>query len=99
MPEVGIGFYPDVGGSYFLSHLQGELGTYLGVTGIQLRAADALHARLADWCLPSEQFEEFDRCLDNLNWTTPPTSRCVPCLAPWPATGLPALNCVLCNRP
>ncbi|ASD11725.1 enoyl-CoA hydratase/isomerase family protein [Pseudomonas aeruginosa] len=71
MPEVGIGFYPDVGGSYFLSHLLGELGTYLGVTGIQLRAADALHARLADWCLPSEQFEEFDRCLDNLNWTTP----------------------------
>ena len=43
MPEVGIGYFPDVGGSYFLSRLPGELGTYMGVTGLQIRAADALH--------------------------------------------------------
>ena len=42
MPEVGIGFFPDVGGSYFLPRLPGELGLYLGVTGVQVRAADAL---------------------------------------------------------
>ncbi|HLD68705.1 MAG TPA: enoyl-CoA hydratase/isomerase family protein [Pseudomonas sp.] len=72
MPEVGIGFFPDVGGSYFLPRLPGELGIYLGVTGLQVRAADALYARLADWCLPSEQLAELDRCLDNLSWTTHP---------------------------
>ncbi|UVE19425.1 enoyl-CoA hydratase/isomerase family protein [Pseudomonas sp. LS44] len=72
MPETGIGYFPDVGGSYFLSRLSGQLGTYLGITGMQIRAADALYTRLADWCLPSELFAEFDRCLDHLSWTTHP---------------------------
>lgn len=72
MPEVGIGYFPDVGGSYFLPRLPGELGLYLGVTGTQVRAADALYARLADWCLPSEQFAEFDRCLDCMTWSGHP---------------------------
>jgi enoyl-CoA hydratase/carnithine racemase len=48
MPEVGIGLFPDVGGSYFLSRLRGELGAYLALTGTQIRAADALYAGLAD---------------------------------------------------
>ncbi|MDP2243782.1 enoyl-CoA hydratase/isomerase family protein [Pseudomonas sp.] len=72
MPEVGIGFYPDVAGSYFLPRLPGELGIYLGVSGIQVRAADALYARLADWCIASEQITELDRCLDNMSWTSHP---------------------------
>ncbi|MOA03413.1 3-hydroxyisobutyryl-CoA hydrolase [compost metagenome] len=72
MPETAIGYFPDVGASYFLSRLPGELGTYLGVTGVQIRAADALYAGLADWCLPSEQIAELDRCLDNLSWTVHP---------------------------
>jgi len=72
MPEVAIGYFPDVGGSYFLSRLPGELGIYLGVTGTQIRAADALYTELADWCLSSEQIPELDRCLDNLSWNTHP---------------------------
>jgi enoyl-CoA hydratase/carnithine racemase len=72
MPEVGIGFFPDVGGSYFLPRLPGELGTYLGITGCQVRAADALYANLADYCLPSERLAELDACLDYLNWTSAP---------------------------
>ena len=72
MPEVGIGFFPDVGGSYFLPRLPGELGIYLGVTGCQIRAADALYANLADYCLPSEQLAELDTALDHLNWTRAP---------------------------
>jgi enoyl-CoA hydratase/carnithine racemase len=72
MPEVGIGFFPDVGGSYFLPRLPGELGIYLGVTGCQIRAADALYANLADYCLPSEQLAELDAALDQLNWTGAP---------------------------
>ncbi|MCL6691337.1 enoyl-CoA hydratase/isomerase family protein [Pseudomonas sp. R3.Fl] len=72
MPETGIGYFPDVGGSYFLPRLPGELGLYLGITGIQIRAADALYARLADWCLPSAQISEFDRRLDQIIWVHPP---------------------------
>ncbi|MNZ46567.1 putative enoyl-CoA hydratase echA8 [compost metagenome] len=72
MPEVGIGYIPDVGASYFLPRLPGELGIYLGVTGTQVRTADALYAGLADWCLPSDQLPELDRCLENLVWNTHP---------------------------
>jgi enoyl-CoA hydratase/carnithine racemase len=52
MPEVAIGFFPDVGASYFLSRLAGSLGPYLALTGVQIRAADALYAGLADVYLP-----------------------------------------------
>ena len=48
MPEVGIGMFPDVGSSYFLSRLPGSLGPYLALTGAQIRGADAVYARLAD---------------------------------------------------
>ena len=72
MPEVGIGFFPDVGGSYFLPRLPGELGIYLGVTGCQVRAADALYANLADYCLSSERLAELDAALDDVSWTRAP---------------------------
>jgi enoyl-CoA hydratase/carnithine racemase len=42
MPECGIGLFPDVGGSRFLSKLPGELGTYLGLTGAQLKGTASL---------------------------------------------------------
>ena len=48
VPEVNIGLFPDVGGSYFLSRAPGALGYYLGVTGVTINAADALYAGLAD---------------------------------------------------
>lgn len=47
MPETGIGFFPDVGGSYFLPHLPGAIGMYLGLTGARLKAADTLHVGVA----------------------------------------------------
>jgi len=72
MPETAIGFFPDVGASYFLSRLPGELGLYLGVTGVQIRAADALYAQLADCCIASEQLAELDRCLDSMSWNVRP---------------------------
>ena len=68
MPEVGIGFFPDVGGSYFLSRLAGELGTYLAVTGNMLNTADALYTSLADFFVKAEQLAELDRCLDQMSW-------------------------------
>lgn len=54
MPEVGIGFFPDVGASFFLSRLPGALGAYLGLTGAQMRAADAVYSGLADCYLPPD---------------------------------------------
>ncbi|MFJ3487245.1 enoyl-CoA hydratase/isomerase family protein [Pseudomonas sp. NPDC090202] len=72
MPEVAIGYFPDVGGSYFLPRVPGELGIYLGVTGVQIKAADALYCGLADWHLPSTQLPELDRQLDSLKWSLTP---------------------------
>lgn len=48
MPEVSLGFFPDVGGTWLLSRAPGELGTYFGLTGLTMNGADALACRLAD---------------------------------------------------
>lgn len=55
MPEVGIGLFPDVGGGHFLSRATGKTGTYLGVTGAIIGAADAIYADLADVFVPSSE--------------------------------------------
>ncbi|WP_110207265.1 enoyl-CoA hydratase/isomerase family protein [Nocardioides daejeonensis] len=47
MPETKIGFFPDVGGSYFLPRLPGHIGSYLGLTGARIDAADALAIGMA----------------------------------------------------
>ncbi|MBX3569652.1 MAG: enoyl-CoA hydratase/isomerase family protein [Rhizobiaceae bacterium] len=47
MPEVGIGFFTDVGATYLLPRLKGSFGMYLGLTGARIRAGDALHVGLA----------------------------------------------------
>lgn len=56
MPEVGLGFFPDVGGTWLLSHSPGELGTYFGLTGQTMNGPDAIHARFADAVVPSAQW-------------------------------------------
>jgi enoyl-CoA hydratase len=53
MPEVGLGFFPDVGGTWLLSRSPGEIGTYFGLTGQTMNGADAIHARFADAVVPS----------------------------------------------
>src|SRR3954452_7674347 len=47
MPEVGIGFFPDVGATWLLPRLPGEVGTYLALTGERIRVADAIATGLA----------------------------------------------------
>ncbi|RST87367.1 enoyl-CoA hydratase/isomerase family protein [Aquibium carbonis] len=47
MPEVGIGFFPDVGGSFFLPRLKGSFGAYLALTGNRIRWGDALWSGIA----------------------------------------------------
>lgn len=48
MPETGIGFFPDVGGTWILSRSEGETGTYIGLTGKSIPATDAIYAGFAD---------------------------------------------------
>ncbi len=55
MPEVGLGFFPDVGGTWLLSHAPGEVGTYFGLTGQTMNGPDAIFARFADAVVPSNK--------------------------------------------
>src|SRR5262249_11928023 len=56
MPEVGIGFFPDVGATFFLPRLPAALGTYCALTGERLDAGHAVAARVAPHRLPSAGF-------------------------------------------
>lgn len=68
MPETGIGLFPDVGASHFLSRLPGALGTYLGLTGAEIRAADALALKLADVYLPPDAIAGLEDALATMQW-------------------------------
>lgn len=58
MPEVGIGFFPDVGASYALPRLRGAVGAWLAVTGARIRRADALELGLATHAVRADCEEE-----------------------------------------
>lgn len=55
MPETGIGYYPDIGGAWFLPRLPGETGTFAGLTGARLKAADALALGVVTHYVPTEK--------------------------------------------
>jgi enoyl-CoA hydratase len=55
MPEVGLGFFPDVGGTWLLSRSPGEIGTYFGLTGQTMNGPDAVYARFSDAVVPSNK--------------------------------------------
>jgi enoyl-CoA hydratase len=77
MPQVGIGFFPDVGGTYFLSRLENQIGLYLALTGRAIGPADAYRLRLISHFIPSAHFHvikdalsdnhPIDRLLDGLH--------------------------------
>jgi enoyl-CoA hydratase len=56
MPEVGIGFFPDVGATWFLPRMPGELGAYCALTGERFGAADAMAASIATHRVSSARF-------------------------------------------
>jgi enoyl-CoA hydratase len=66
MPEVGLGFFPDVGGTYLLSRSPGEIGTFFGLTGQTMNGPDAIHAKFADWVVPSAKWPELRAALAKL---------------------------------
>ncbi|WP_091502286.1 enoyl-CoA hydratase/isomerase family protein [Microbacterium sp. cf332] len=63
MPEVRIGFTPDVGGSLLLARAPGRVGEYLALTGASVDAADAIYAGLADHLVPSERLDDLREAL------------------------------------
>jgi enoyl-CoA hydratase len=58
MPEVGIGFFPDVGATWFLPRMPGELGTYCALTGERFKADDACVAGVATHRVPTARFPD-----------------------------------------
>ena len=95
MPETGIGLFPDVGGSYFLPRLPGQLGLFLGLTGWRLKAADCLYCGIGTAYLESARIEAFIEALRRRiglrarrvgSSTAPwPACRTIPVLRSWPA--------------
>ncbi|MCW2973566.1 MAG: 3-hydroxyisobutyryl-CoA hydrolase [Thermoleophilia bacterium] len=58
MPEVSIGFTPDVGATYLLADAPGEVGTHLALTGATIGAADAEYVEFADHVISAEEIED-----------------------------------------
>lgn len=68
MPEINIGLYPDVGGSWLLSRLPGKTGAFLALTAASITAADALFAGLADFLVPHEQHGAMLKAIAEASW-------------------------------
>ena len=58
MPETSIGFFPDVGGSFFLSKLQNNIGKYIGLTGEVINSEDLLNFGLATHYCPESKMDD-----------------------------------------
>lgn len=65
MPEVGLGFFPDVGGTWLLSRAPGEVGTYFALTGQPMSGADAVYTGAADVLIASADWPVLRDALAN----------------------------------
>ncbi|USD58229.1 enoyl-CoA hydratase/isomerase family protein [Vibrio sp. SCSIO 43155] len=68
MPEINIGLYPDVGGTWFLSQIDPEVGLFLGLTGAMVNSSDAVTIGLAEWLLLEEQYPALLEELKQVDW-------------------------------
>ena len=66
MPEVGLGFFPDVGGTWLLTRIPGEIGTFFGLTGQTMNGPDAIFARFADAVVPSTKLPALREALTTI---------------------------------
>lgn len=69
MPEITIGLFPDVGGSFFLNRMPGRTGLFLGLTGAHCNAADVLFLGLADRFIAHAQRQAVIAALVAASWT------------------------------
>src|SRR5882757_8916504 len=75
MPETTIGLFPDVGGGYFLTRLQGALGTFLALTSHRLKVADALWAGIVDAYVPTAKMNDLQAALGAADLSGPDANR------------------------
>jgi 3-hydroxyisobutyryl-CoA hydrolase len=68
MPETTIGFFPDVGASFFLPRMEGSLGTYLALTSEQLRGVDAFYHGIATHYIHSSTLQQLEARLAELQF-------------------------------
>lgn len=68
MPETTIGFFPDVGASFFLPRMEGSLGTYLALTSEQLKGVDAFYAGVATHYIHSSTLQQLESRLAELQF-------------------------------
>jgi enoyl-CoA hydratase len=94
MPEVGIGFFPDVGASFPLARAPGGVGTHLALTGSRAGAADAIYCGLADIHVPGAKLTEIPSVLSDCRTddevrarlgelSTSPAPGVLPAAKPW----------------
>jgi enoyl-CoA hydratase/carnithine racemase len=70
MPEISIGLFPDVGGTWMLARLPDGIGTFLALTGAQLGASDCQLLGLSDYIVPSERWGDLMQSLQNTAWNS-----------------------------
>ncbi|HLR53085.1 MAG TPA: enoyl-CoA hydratase/isomerase family protein [Candidatus Avamphibacillus sp.] len=68
MPEMNIGFFPDVGAAYFLNNAPGYVGRYLALTSTILHADDVLYINGADAFIPNENLTDLLNQVEDTNW-------------------------------
>ncbi len=74
MPEISIGLFPDVGGTWMLSRLPDGIGNFLALTGAQLGAADCEAYGLADHILDADGYDALLADLQAIDWATERTN-------------------------
>ena len=99
MPEVNIGLFPDVGGSYFLSRTPGQTGIYLGVTGEIIGAADGLYAGLADAYVPAERLSDLLELITSVDEDTDIRRAIRGFAAPYQSQAAPSDSMLAVQRP
>ena len=70
MPEIAIGLFPDVGGTYFLNKMPAGLGLFLGLTSARFNGYDAVAIGMADGFVRSEKKAEIFAGLSRLRWSS-----------------------------
>lgn len=68
MPEMNIGFFPDVGASYFMNSMPGYLGRYLALSSLTVGPADVLYLGAADYYMDSQRWGDFRQAVREQNW-------------------------------
>lgn len=74
MPEIGIGLYPDVGGTAFLNRMPEGVGLFLGLTAARFSGADAVAIGMADFLLNAASKQQVLAGLEKLVWTSDGTA-------------------------